>query len=265
MKKKILFIIFGLAVCGGLGFYFYKNLSLKTQDNVAGGQSNSSSSQTAGNTVNIGGVTVQGEGDMSGVKIEPVFITNTKSAVNVPLPDLNRAIKITANMDENAKKIATAKIQDLSSQLKKDSDNLENWLVLGVYRKIIGDYEVAKEVWEYASAIRPQNSVSFNNLGELYAYYLKNNKKAEENYAKATENDPSAVYIYRNFFDFYRYVAKDPVKARALLEKGIAANPTISTDLKTSSNPSNKPPKHNSQRGTLTVMSYNHPRVVLGF
>ena len=51
-----------------------------------------------------------------------------------------------------------AKIQDLSSQLKKDSDNLENWLVLGIYRKIIGDYEGAKEVWEYASAIRPQNS-----------------------------------------------------------------------------------------------------------
>ena len=77
-------------------------------------------------------------------------------------------------------KIVTAKIQDLSSQLKKDSDNLENWLVLGVYRKMIGDYESAKEVWEYASAIRPQNSVSFNNLGELYAYYLKDNAKAEK-------------------------------------------------------------------------------------
>ena len=83
-------------------------------------------------------------------------------------------------MDENAKKIASAKIQDLSSQLKKDSDNLENWLVLGVYRKIIGDYEGAKEVWEYAGAVRPQNSVSFNNLGELYAYYLKNNKKPKK-------------------------------------------------------------------------------------
>ena len=57
---------------------------------------------------------------------------------------------------------------------------MENWLVLGVYRKMIGDYESAKEVWEYASAIRPQNSVSFNNLGELYAYYLKDNAKAEK-------------------------------------------------------------------------------------
>ena len=232
MKKKTLFIIFVLIVCGGLGFYFYQKLSPKTQNGVTVGQSNSSSSQTAGNTVNIGGVTIQGEGDMKGVKIEPVAITNNKPAVNVPLPDLNKEIKITADMNEDAKRIATAKIQDLSSQLKKDSDNLENWLVLGVYRKMIGDYEGAREDWEYASAIRPQNSTSFNNLGELYAYYLKDNAKAEKNYKKAIVNDPSAIYIYRNFFDFYRYIAKDTAKARAILEQGIAANPTTSSDLK---------------------------------
>ena len=197
--KKILFIVFVLLVCGGLGFYFYKKLSPKTQ---------------------------------KGVKIEPVVITNNKPTVNASLPDLNKEIKITADMNEEAKRIATDKIQDLSSQLKKDSDNLENWLVLGVYRKTIGDYEGAKEVWEYASVIRPQNSISFNNLGELYAYYLKDNEKAEENYKKAIVNDPSAIYIYRNFFDFYRYFAKDTAKARAILEQGIAANPTTSSDLK---------------------------------
>jgi tetratricopeptide (TPR) repeat protein len=232
MKKKILFIIFVLLICAGLGFYFYKKLAPKTQDGVNVGQSDSSSSQVAGNTVNIGGVTIQGEGDMKGVKIEPIAITNNKPAANIPLPDLNKEIKITTDMSEDAKKIVTTKIQDLSSQLKKDSDNLENWLVLGVYRKTIGDYESAKEVWEYASAIRPQNSISFNNLGELYAYYLKDNKKAEENYTKAIENDPSAIYIYRNFFDFYRYFAKDMAKARAILEKGIATNPATSSDLK---------------------------------
>ena len=135
-------------------------------------------------------------------------------------------------MSEDAKRIATDKIQDLSNQLKKNNDNLENWLVLGVYRKMIGDYEGAREIWEYASAIRPQNSISFNNLGELYAYYLKDNAKAEENYQKAIENDPSAIYIYRNFFDFYRYFAKNTAKARAILEQGIAANPSTSSDLK---------------------------------
>ena len=176
MKKKILFIIFVLIVVSGLGFYFYKKLANQGLPLNSKGDTAFSSSQSSKNIVNIGGVSVEGDG---GIKIEPIEIKNNKTASNIPLPNLNREVKITANMDENAKKIASAKIQDLSSQLKKDSDNLENWLVLGVYRKIIGDYEGAK-VWEYAGAVRPQNSVSFNNLGELYAYYLKNNKKPKK-------------------------------------------------------------------------------------
>ena len=223
MKNKIIFVVIVLIILAGFGFYLYNN----DKNPAIQGQSLDET-----NNVNIGGVTIQGDGDMKGFKIEPIEIPKNKPVINVPLPNLDMEIKITAEMSEDAKKIVTAKIQNLSSQLKKDSDNLENWLVLGVYRKIIGDYEGAREVWEYASAIRPQNSISFNNLGELYAYYLKDNKKAEENYAKAIENDPSAIYIYRNFFDFYRYVAKDTAKARAILEKGIAANPSTSSDLK---------------------------------
>ena len=230
--KKILFIVFVLLVCGGLAFYFYKKLSPKIQDGGIIGQSNSSSSQKTDNTVNIGGVTIQGEGDMDGVKIEKVDIANDKPTVNTPIPNLDREIKIVGEMSDDAKRIAVDKIKEISSQLKKDSDNLENWLLLGIYRKMINDYEGAREVWEYAGAIRPQNSISFNNLGELYAYQLKDNVKAEENYKKAIENDPSAIYIYRNFFDFYRYFAKDTAKARAILEQGIAANPSTSSDLK---------------------------------
>ena len=230
--KKILFIIFVLIVCAGLGFYFYKKLPPKTQNGVVVGQSNSSSSQASGNTVNIGGVTIQGEGDMKGVKIEPVAITNNKPAANVPLPDLNKEIKITADMNEEAKRIATAKIQDLSSQLKKNSDNLENWLVLGVYRKMIGDYEGAREVWEYASTIRPQSSIPLNNLGDLYAYYIKDEAKAEEYFLRAISIDPSNLYLYFKITDFYRDFNKDTAKARAILEQGIAANPSTSSDLK---------------------------------
>ena len=71
------------------------------------------------NIVNIGGVTIQGEGDMKGVKIEPVEIPKNKLTINAPMPNLDMEIKITAEMSEDAKKIVTAKIQDLSSQLKK--------------------------------------------------------------------------------------------------------------------------------------------------
>ena len=135
-------------------------------------------------------------------------------------------------MNEDAKRIATAKIQDLSSQLKKDSDNLENWLILGIYRKMIGDYEGAREVWEYASAIRPQSSIPLNNLGDLYAYYIKDEAKAEEYFLRAISIDPNNLYLYFKITDFYRDFNKDTAKARAILEQGIAANPSTSSDLK---------------------------------
>ena len=53
------------------------------------------SSQSSMKTVNIGGISVEGDGD---IKIEPIgdIKNNNKPAINVPLPDLNKEIKITA-------------------------------------------------------------------------------------------------------------------------------------------------------------------------
>lgn len=148
-------------------------------------------------------------------------------------PNLDRPINIPEDFPEDAKKIATEKIQKLSNELKANNDFFDGWLDLGIYRKMIGDYEGAKECWEYASAIRPLNSISFNNLGDLYGYYLKDYKKAEENFLKALENGPDQVYIYRNTYEFYRYVMKDDAQAKEILKKGIEINPDTSQDLKT--------------------------------
>ena len=65
MKNKIIFIIIVLLVCAGLGFYFYEKLSPKTQNSpTVQGQFLDKSM----NTVNIGGVIIQGEGDMKALK-----------------------------------------------------------------------------------------------------------------------------------------------------------------------------------------------------
>ena len=227
MKKKILFIVFVLLICGGLGFYFYKKLSPKRQN-----QDIVVAEKTNNNSVNIGGASIQGEGDMNGVKIEKVDIQNEKPTISIITPDLNREIKIVGEMSDDARRIATDKIKEISDQLKKDSDNLENWLVLGIYRKMINDYEGAILAWEYASAIRPQDSTPLNNLGDLYAYYIKDEIKAEEYFLRAIKIDPSNLYLYFKIVDFYRDFNKDTNKARAILEKGIVANPSTSSDLK---------------------------------
>jgi len=113
-----------------------------------------------------------------------------------------------------------------------NSDSFNELLALGLEKKGINDYEGARDAWERAGVVSPTNFISFNNLGDLYAYYLKDNKKAEENFLTAIKNGPNQIYIYRSLYEFYRYVVKDDAKAKAILQRGITANPNISKDLK---------------------------------
>ncbi|MFH1890621.1 MAG: hypothetical protein ABIJ91_03600 [Candidatus Kuenenbacteria bacterium] len=162
--------------------------------------------------------------------VEPESTTVVDSNKNQP--DLDRPINFYIDIPEQAKTIYKNKIEELEKQLKNNPDFFNGWLDLGALRQEIGDYEIAKECWEYAGYIRPNNSTSFNNLGFLYGYYLNNPPKAEENYLKAIENGPNMVYIYRNLFEFYRDVLKDDTKAKNILQKGIELNPDTSQDLK---------------------------------
>jgi len=131
---------------------------------------------------------------------------------------LDRPVNITVDMPLEAQEIAREKIEKLTTELRQNPNLFDNWLSLGIYRKIIGDYEGAAECWKYAATLNPKSPIPYNNLGDLYAYFLKDTKKAEENFLKAIENDPSAVYVYRSLYEFYKYILKDDIKARQILE-----------------------------------------------
>lgn len=202
MKNKIIFILFTLLVFSGVAFY------IKTQ-------------LPKGNPL--------GNGDVKTSKLEELPLNTVgieqNANPNMSPPDLDRPINITENLPDVQKKDLTQKIIELSSVLKKTPDLFETWLILGIYRKTIGDYQGAREIWEYTVALQPGNFISYNNLGDLYAFYLKDNKKAEQNFNKAIELSPNRIQVYNSFYEFYRYVMKDDVKTKALLQKGIAANP----------------------------------------
>ena len=224
MRNKTIVITALLIIIGLAGYFISNNFFIQKTEKEKSGNTATSTNNTEGVNLNI-----EGEGDF---KVEPIKITQKDQLNAKAIALLEREIIVASSTDSATIQRSSEKIKELISSLKSDPANMENWLVLGVYRKILGDYAGAIDVWNYVGVISPTNSTSFNNLGELYAYQLKDNAKAEENYQKAIVNDPSAIYIYRNFFDFYRYFAKDTAKARAILEQGIAANPTTSSDLK---------------------------------
>jgi tetratricopeptide (TPR) repeat protein len=207
--RKIILIIVILLFAAGVGYYIYRDVVqhrvLDTEPTtVVGSVENKQSEQAQ---------------QIEQLQQQP------------KVPNLDRPLNITANLPEDAQKIAKDKIEKLTLELKQNPALVEDWLVLGIYRKMIGDYEGAKECWEYAAAIDPQSPTPFNNLGDLYANYLKDSKKAEENFLIAIKNNPNQIYIYRSTYELYRYVLKDDAKARAILEQGIKANPTTSQDL----------------------------------
>ncbi|MDO8604768.1 MAG: hypothetical protein Q7K40_05255 [bacterium] len=168
--------------------------------------------------------------DMTGdAKVEIVPVQEKKLP---PAPELVRATDFPGSLSPEIKKIALSHIEAIIVALKKDPKNVDNWIELGLQRKAIGDYEGARDAWEYAKALDPQNVVPWGNLGDLYHFYLKNYTKSEENWKKLIALKPSYVHGYRGLYELYMYSMKEKsTQIPVFLNEGIRKNPT-STDLK---------------------------------
>ncbi len=217
VHKIIIVIIFILII--GL---FIQKISKKSD--IVNTVDNSSASST---TTNIPGTNLSVEG--RGYTITQVPINETKKPT---IPDLNRDIKFGLNsgLNDEAKKIITEKILALQSSLKKDPTNIANWIQLGVDQKIAGDYDGAIISWKYASDVS-SDSISLGNLGQLYAYYLKDNAMAEVYYKKAISRSPTQAYLYVQLSDVYKLIFKDDAKALQILNDGLKQIPNDSSLL----------------------------------
>ena len=141
--------------------------------------------------------------------IKDIVIENNIIKINLAVPNLSKQIIFYNNdLPEDAKILLREKITKLRNNLKENNDLFLDWLSLGVNYKIAGDYESARDAWEYASVIRPSSSVSFSNLGDLYHYYLKDFPKAEKNFLQAIENDKQKTDVYIALHELYKYSYK---------------------------------------------------------
>ena len=138
--------------------------------------------------------------------------------------------KLTQNFPKGTDQKIISQIKELSQTLKDNNDYYDGWLQLGILRKNIGDLEGAAEAWQYAIIIRPDNSIAYLNLGDLYGYYFHDNQKAEANLLKAIKVEPANIYAYSKTYEFY-IDTNQPEKASKIVEQGIAANPNTSQSL----------------------------------
>ncbi len=213
-KRLIIIVVIGGLVLGGLGYYIlYGNL--KPQPTP---ESNNTAPSTEANKRDLEPI----------IKIEPLDDSLSKA----PVPNLARPITFPEGMTEDKKKNTEAKIREIIARLQKNKYSYEDWIELGIYRKSVEDYKGTEEAWEFAGLIKPSSALAFGNLGNLYGYDIKNQAKAEESYLRAIKNEPKLVYWYVQLAEYYRDIAKDNSKARAILERAMSANPEEAEELK---------------------------------
>ncbi len=150
---------------------------------------------------------------------------------NNPVPDLNRPIVIYSDLPEETKMLAREKIMAITHKVQNETAFFDDWVELGNYRKLIGDYDAALEIWLYASGLSPSSSAPFNNIANLYSGYLHDYQKAEEYYLRAIKAAPTHIYGYFAAFEFYKRVLKDDSKAEDMVRQGIAAIPQVKAEL----------------------------------
>jgi len=161
-------------------------------------------------------------------KVEVVPIEGKKLP---PAPSLDRVVTPLKTLDAALVKNMEGKMAATVALLKEDATKQDAWIALGGQRKVLGDYEGARDAWEYAKALAPTDLVAWNNLADLYHFYLKDFVKSEENWKKTIAIKSDYIAGYRGLYELYAYsmtAKKD--QAPVILKEGIAKNPSA-TDL----------------------------------
>lgn len=169
------------------------------------------------------------EGDSNPVGSPPAipnFVGRDPAEVR-PMPDEVRLFS------EQQKRDIYRDLENNGQAVKQNPNFFFGWIQVGLLKKVIGDYEGARDAWEYAGLIEPGNSLSFGNLGELYWRYLPDFPRSEANFKISLKNTPADIQSYISLSDlyYYSYKTKEELADDILLE-GIAANPDSADLLK---------------------------------
>ncbi|MBU4057648.1 hypothetical protein KJ828_01670 [Patescibacteria group bacterium] len=220
-RKKLIYIFILILIILTSGYYLYFNIykvGISKEEipiDILKNNQETTTTEELEQDKKIGEIILKEGQSYEYVGVDKELVAST------PIPDLNR--KIPNGTTKNIK----GNIISLSGLLKADSKNFDLWINLGSHRKMAGDHEGAKQAWEYAGILRPRFSLSFLNLANLYGYYLKDSKKAESNFLKAIEVEPTETYSYVAMANFYIEVLNNKNKAIDIIKEGIKNNPKV--------------------------------------
>ncbi|MBI2476313.1 MAG: tetratricopeptide repeat protein [Candidatus Taylorbacteria bacterium] len=217
-SKDFLALTFGIVLVGAISFYIYKDWHKIT--NLPLTQSENQSPKTQ--------ISIQTDKPEQSYKVETV----PDATPGPKMPNMSLSVVNYSHIDNAAFEIVAKNIATLASELKKNPEDELKWLNLGILRKMLGDYQASVEILNYVAILWPTDYTPFNNLADLYQYYIKNYPLAEKNWLKVIELKPDYPEAYKSLYNLY----KDPnnkekeAKALPILLAGLENNPK-STEL----------------------------------
>lgn len=121
---------------------------------------------------------------------------------------------------------AKEKINNAVNLIEANYDYDAPWLELGAYRRMIGDNDGALEAWQFLSKIRPFAHVSYHNIGDLYAFTIRDYEQGEKYLLKSILVGPGNIQGYLALANLYSVpeFGKQSEVPKILL-KGIDNNP----------------------------------------
>jgi len=209
-RKKLIFLIIVLVIIA-LSFFIWWNSQVKIDN--AQNDSDNQNATSASLKIN------KSKTENSKTETPEAIITVERKLP--PIPDLEKPINVMAELRDVDRDNALDAIKKLREDLKEDNDLYDSWMELALQMKLIGDYKEAEKIWIYAAA-KWEDATPVSNLSNLYIYQFNDLKKGEEYLLQAIERAPHLSFYYYNAYEFYRFIKKQPEKAKEILRKGIA-------------------------------------------
>ena len=183
-------------------------------------------SDTSANTMTINPASTTISKTQSGVTGTGEFKVSLVSSDKLPpAPDFHAPIKFSVDVTPEIRAQLEKSSAILIGRIETDSTDLRSWIDLGTLRKIGGDYKGAEVIWQFVTRAAPDNSIAFENLGDLYQNFLKDYPKAETSFLAAIRVNAGDTNPYRSLFVLYSTVYKTGTSAAEdILKKGIAMN-----------------------------------------
>jgi tetratricopeptide (TPR) repeat protein len=148
----------------------------------------------------------------------------SKDAITNPVPAIILEPGFPADFPAEARNIYQQNVASIAQTLETDPTNIEAWLDLAIYYRMVNNHAGAEEIWKYVRKLYPNDAISVHNLGEHYFHYAKDYVKAEKYYEESITKNPGLESNYTDLYEMYKYAYKqDTTAAIDILQRGIAA------------------------------------------